>query len=79
MLKLKIFKLNEFLQIVNECIGPVNIIHSDGKKKNINKSYSLQEELKRKYKKNKNCLCLELNIPIPQDYMNIVCFSISDH
>lgn len=75
MLKVKIINLKEFFNVVNQCMGPVNIISLDGIKKDINKVYHIQEELQKKYK---DYLYLELDIQKPKDYMRIVFFSICD-
>lgn len=78
MVRLNIQNMKGFLETVNACEGKVNLILGDGRKRNINKRYSVQKELQRKYKENKNYLPLSLEVPTPGDYMRIVCFSIGN-
>lgn len=78
MVKLNVFNMEHFLGTVNECSGPVNLLHPDGKKENINKAYDIQDELLQRHRENKNYLRLLLDIPTPKDYMHIVCFTIGD-
>jgi len=79
MIRLNILKnMDGFLQAVNECDGPVNLLGPDGRKENMNQQYGIQNELLQKYKENKNYLRLSLDIPTTKDYMKIVFFSIGE-
>lgn len=78
MIKIKVFRMEDFLTVVNECTGPVTIHYPDGRKENINGQKDLQQQLKKQYQENKDTLSLVLDIPTPQDYLNIVFFSISN-
>ncbi|EGO65942.1 hypothetical protein [Acetonema longum] len=78
MVKLSVFNMKNFLQTVNECSGAVNLLHPDGKKENINKQYSLQNELLQKHREHKGCLRLSLDIQAYKDYMRIVYFTLGD-
>jgi len=79
VIKLNILKnMNGFLQAVNECDGPINLLGPDGRKENINQQYGIQNELLQKYIENKNYLQLSLDIPTPKDYMKIVFFAIGE-
>lgn len=78
MIKLNILNMKEFLQTVDGCEGPINLLHSNGRKENINKQSLIQSELVQKYRENKNYLKLSLDIPNSKDYMKIVFFSIGD-
>ncbi|VBB08214.1 Hypothetical protein LUCI_3483 [Lucifera butyrica] len=78
MIKLNIFNMDEFLKVVNECIGPVNMLSANGKKININKNETAKLDLERKHAVNGNSLLLCLDIPEAKDYLNIVFFSIGD-
>ena len=78
MIKLKILNLKKFLLTVNTCAGAVNLLHSDGRKENINKQYTLQEKLMQQYLDNKKCLPLTLVIPNPSDFLSIVSYYAGD-
>ena len=79
MIKLSIFNMEDFLEIVNKCSGTIELLHLNGKKEKINKKYSIQKELIQKHKENKNHTWLSLDIPIStKDYMNIIFFTIGD-
>mgnify|MGYP003603669332 CR=1 FL=1 len=79
IVKLNIFNINNFLKTVNECRGAINLLHQNKKRENINKQYSIQNELLKKHKNNKNFLELSLEIANLKDYMNIVLFTIGDY
>ncbi len=79
IVKLNIFNINNFLKTVNECRGAINLLHQNKKRENINKQYSIQNELLKKHKNNKNFLELSLDIANLKDYMNIVLFTIGDY
>ena len=78
MVKLNIINMTNFLDTVNECNGSVNLLHSDGRKENINKQYDIQKNLLQKYGRNNNYLKLSLDIPNRNDYLRIVYFTIGD-
>jgi hypothetical protein len=77
MVKLNIFNMKNFLETVNGCSGPVNLLCSNGRKENI-KEYGIQNGLLQKHKKNKGCLRLSLDMPNPKDYLRIVYFTVGD-
>ena len=79
IVKLNIFNINNFFETVNECRGAINLLHQNKKRENINKQYSIQNELLKKHKNNKNFLELSLDIANLKDYMNIVLFTIGDY
>lgn len=72
MMKLNVLNMKNFLGIINESIGEVNMLCPDGKKVNISRQYTIQNELQKEYTKNKNHLRLILDIPNPKDYMSMV-------
>lgn len=74
MIKLNILNMEGFLETVNECSGVVNLLYPDGRRKNINKQYEIQDELLKEYRKNKNRLQLSLDVQDPKDYINIVSY-----
>ncbi|MEG0272571.1 MAG: ribonuclease HII [Hydrogenoanaerobacterium sp.] len=78
MTKLTVFNMEEFLQTVNECIGAVKLIGSDGRKQNINKQFEIQSDLRRRHSDSRHCLGLTLDITNPKDYFKIVYFTIGD-
>ena len=79
IIKLNIFNMENFLKVINECNGVINLLTQNKERKNINKQYSIQDDLLEKYKKNKDFLHLSLDISNFKDYINIVFFTISDH
>lgn len=78
MIKVNIFNMNEFLKTVNECVGAVKIIDSDGKKRDITRHDDMQWELRCRHRANRNSLKLTLDVPNSKDYLKIVFFSIGD-
>lgn len=78
MIKLNIMNMNEFLKTVNECIGEVKMIDSDGNKQNVNGQDEIQFDLRRRHRENRNYLQVNLDIPDPKDYLKIVFFTIGD-
>ena len=77
--KINKVNINKFLKTVNECRGAINLLHQNKKRENINKQYSIQNELLKKHKNNRNFLELSLDIANLKDYMNIVLFTIGDY
>lgn len=78
MIELRILDMKEFLKTVNCCIGPVNVVGSDGRKENINKEYGIQARIQEKYQRNRNILRLCLEVPTPKDYFSIVNYYAGD-
>ncbi len=78
MLKLKIMNMKKFLDTVNACQGEVRMIFPEGGKTNIKGQYRIQGSLTEQYRKNKKCLPISLEIPVPEDYMNIVSYYAGD-
>lgn len=79
MVKLNILSnVNGFWEIVNDCLGPVNLIYADGHKEDMNNQYRIQRRLTQEYQNNKNFLQLSLEIPIPKDYMRVVTYSLGN-
>lgn len=78
MIRMNVFRIEQFLQAVNECKGPVHLLHDNGKKENINKHYEAQSRLIQAHRQNKRCLHVALEIPTPRDYMEIVNFTLGD-
>ncbi|MCP1226498.1 ribonuclease HII [Sebaldella sp. S0638] len=79
IVKLNIFNMENFLQVINECRGAINLLTQGNKRENINGQYGIQNELLKKYKKNKNFLQLSLDIANLKDYTDIVFFTIADY
>ncbi len=79
IVKLNIFNMENFLQVINECRGAINLLTQGNKRENINGQYGIQSELLKKYKKNKNFLQLSLDIANLKDYTDIVFFTIADY
>lgn len=78
MIKLNILNMENFLEIVNTCSGRVDLLEADGSRKDINKQYGIQNELQRQYRENENHLKMTLDIPVPKDYLSIVCYYAGD-
>lgn len=72
MMKLRILNMKNFLAAVNDCEGPVNLVHPDGWRENINKQYYVQKLLTEEYIENGNYLKLRLEVPGSRDYMRLV-------
>ena len=78
MIRINIFQMNDFLNVVNNCEGPVNLHSPDGTVIDIRQSPATQEGLKRQHQAEGCYSSLQLDIPMKTDYMNIVFFSIGD-
>lgn len=78
MIKLNVFNLEEFLQLMKECAGPVKMLCPDGSQQDITRQDQTQPELRRRHSDNRHCLELTLDIPNPRDYLKIVYFTIGD-
>ena len=79
IIKLNIFNMEKFLEMLNKCSGAINLLSKDKKRENINKQYVLQNKLLKEHKKNKDFLELSLDITNLKDYINIVFFTIGDY
>ncbi|RGY97035.1 ribonuclease HII [Clostridium sp. AM58-1XD] len=78
MIKLSIFHMNAFLRAADSCTDAVYLVCRDGTKKNINKQYDIQQDLRKQHKENKNYLRLTLDTPNYDDYLKLVYFFISN-
>lgn len=78
MVKLNILNMENFLQMVNACSGAVNLLHSDGRRENMNRQYGLQRELLKRFEENGDFLRLSLDIPEARDYMNIISYYVGN-
>lgn len=78
MVKLNILNMENFLQMVNACSGAVNLLHSDGRKENMNHQYGLQRELRKRFEENGDFLRLSLDIPGARDYMSIISYYVGN-
>ncbi|MBS6646199.1 MAG: ribonuclease HII [Clostridiaceae bacterium] len=78
MIKLNILNMKKFLQTVNDCSSPVNLIDADGRRENINKNFLFQREMMNQHIKNGKYSRLVLEIAKPKDYMNIIFYYIGD-
>ena len=78
MIKLGIINVEEFLRTVNACEGAVYMIHPDGRRTDIGRQYSIQDDLRRQHSDNKGYLKLVLDIPAPSDYMSIISYYAGD-
>lgn len=78
MIKLKVFNMERFLETVNECIGSVMMIDSDGRKQDINRQFEIQSDLRCRHSDNGHCLTLTLDISNPKDYLKVIYFTIED-
>lgn len=78
MIMLNIFNMNEFLNVVNRCTGPVNLLSPDGTVTDIRQNSTVQENLMRLHQAGGKSSRIPLDIPEKADYMNIVFFTIGD-
>lgn len=78
MIKLNILNVNEFLDTLNQCSGPVEMIRPDGTKANICRSLGAQALLREEFHANKGVLPLSLTFTEPKDYFKIVNYYIGD-
>lgn len=77
MFNLYIFNIERFLEVVNNCHGPVYIFSENGNKVDIKGNKSEQMYLQRKFRENGDVILLSLDISIrAQDYLKIVNSSI---
>lgn len=78
MIKVNILNLAGFLETVNQCQGRIMALSPDGKKINLTRQYSLQQEMEKQYERNGKCLPLTLTFDEPKDYMAVVCYYAGD-
>lgn len=78
MVKLIVFNMDAFLQVVNQCNGSVYLLKKDGRRENINKDYDTQEYLRRKHQVNQDYSRLSLEIPDSKDYISIVSYNMGN-
>lgn len=78
MFRVNVYRLDHFLKVVNDCRGPVNLVHQDGRKEDINKQYGIQRELQRQYAGNNGRIKMSLEIPEAKDYLDVVYYSIGN-
>lgn len=74
MVKLNILDMENFLEMVNTCRGAVNLLHSDGRKENINRQDKAQKELLLRFRENGDFLRISLDIPCAWDYMKLISY-----
>lgn len=77
MITLNILNMKGFLQTVNKCRGPVDLLFPDGAKADM-RIPGIQEELLLQHRENKNSLRLSLQVANPGDYMSIVSYYAGD-
>lgn len=78
VLKLNVIKINEFLEVVNDCIGPIHLLSAESNKTNIHQNKIEQSDLENKHRLNGKFLSVCLDIPKTKDYFKIVNFTIGD-
>ena len=72
MLKLNILNLDNFLETVNDCTGPVYRLCTDGKKENFCRAFRIQDELRKEYDAHRAQLPIHLEGPVLSEY-RIIC------
>ncbi|MEY8355314.1 hypothetical protein AALB39_18425 [Lachnospiraceae bacterium 54-53] len=78
MIRLDIFKMNDFLNVVDHCGGPVVLHSQDGTVTDIRQNPAAQNNLKQQHQAEGGRSRLRLDIPEKTDYMDIVLFSLGD-
>lgn len=78
MIKLYIFNLEEFLDLADQCSGPVSLLTKDKKSADIRNNCIIRRNLYREHALNNGRLNLCLNVPEVKDYFRLVNFSIGD-
>ena len=78
MIKLKILNMNNFLKVVNQCVGRIIVVSPDGKRTDINGRTAIQHRLQKEYLENGKCLPLTLEFDYPTDYFAIVSYYAGD-
>lgn len=77
-IKVGVFHMEPFLNAVNECKGPVNLLSPNGRKFDINRNVPLQQDLRCEHQANQNYTRLNLDIPGVRDYFDLVLFAIGE-
>lgn len=75
-IQIPVFHMNDFLKVVNDCDGEVNLLYPDGQKENICREYQLQERLLKRFRDQHNYMKVFLELQKPRDYYAIVMYSI---
>ena len=78
MIKLKILNMKNFLKVVNQCVGRIIVVSTDGKRTDINGRTAIQHRLQKEYLENGKCLPLTLEFDYPTDYFAIVSYYAGD-
>lgn len=78
MIKLKILNMKNFLKVVNQCVGRIIVVSTDGKRTDINGRTTIQHRLQKEYLENGKCLPLTLEFDYPTDYFAIVSYYAGD-
>ncbi|MBS7008976.1 hypothetical protein [Anaerostipes sp.] len=78
MIKLYIFNLEGFLDLADQCSGPVSLLTGDGKTADIRNNCGIRKYLYAEHALQGGRLNLCLNIPEVKDYFQLVNFSIGD-
>lgn len=78
MIKLNILNVKGFLDTLNQCNGPVEMIRPDGTRANICRSLGAQTLLKEEFYANNGRLPLDLTFSDPKDYFKIVNYYIGE-
>ncbi len=78
MIKINIFTMERFLEVVDRCEGPVYLQQPNGGKVDIVKSAGAWDNLRQRHKDNSGYLKVSLEIPKVRDYLSIVHYAIAD-
>lgn len=78
MLKINVFNIERFVEVVNHCQGPVNLLTSDGAYKDLRRNDYLQQVVYSVQENNAIGIPLYIDIPVTRDYMRLVYFMMSD-
>lgn len=78
MLKINVFNIERFVEVVNHCQGPVNLLTSDGAYKDLRRNEYLQQAVYSVQENNAIGIPLHIDTPITRDYMRLVYFMMSD-
>lgn len=78
MLKINVCNIERFVEVVNHCEGPVNLLTSDGAYKDLRRNDYLQQVVSSLHENNTISIPLHIDTPVTRDYMRLVYFMISD-
>lgn len=78
MLKINVCNIERFVEVVNHCEGPVNLLMSDGKYMDLRRDVCLQNELFSNHENNTTRMPLHIDVSVTRDYMRLVYFMMSD-